>query len=55
MNATSFNGDLSRWDTSSVNDMYGMFINATSFNGDLSHWDTGKLHRGSVTGVSQIW
>ena len=28
---TSFNGDLSKWDVSSVKDMYGMFWEATFF------------------------
>ena len=34
--ATSFNGDLSSWNVSSVTDMTYMFFNAISFNGDLS-------------------
>ena len=37
--ATSFNGNLSRWDVSAVTDMDSMFKGATSFNGDLSGWD----------------
>ena len=41
--ATSFNGDLSDWDTSSVTDMSWMFLGATSFNGDLSDWDTSSV------------
>jgi surface protein len=35
---SSFNQDISGWDTSSVNDMSYMFENATSFNQDLSGW-----------------
>ena len=31
LGATSFNGDLSKWDVSSVKDMYGMFWGATFF------------------------
>merc|ERR1711959_833534 len=41
--ATSFNGDLSRWDTSKAIEMGGMFRDATSFNGDISDWDTSKV------------
>ena len=41
--ATSFNGDLSKWDVSKVTDMSAMFDGATSFNGDLSKWDVSKV------------
>ncbi|MER3319381.1 MAG: BspA family leucine-rich repeat surface protein [Allomuricauda sp.] len=41
--ATSFNGDLSSWDTSNVTDMGYMFSDATSFNADLSGWDTSNV------------
>nr|WP_321412417.1 BspA family leucine-rich repeat surface protein [uncultured Allomuricauda sp.] len=41
--ATSFNGDLSGWDTSNVTDMGGMFSGATSFNGDISGWNTASV------------
>ena len=41
--ATSFNGDLSKWDVSKVTDMQYMFNGATSFNGDLSKWDVSKV------------
>ena len=34
--ATSFNGDLSKWDVSSVTDMEAMFYNAATFNDDMS-------------------
>ena len=40
---TSFNGDISHWDTSSVTDMYEMFREAQSFNQDISNWDTGNV------------
>ena len=40
--ATSFNGDLSKWDTSQVTNVEGIFYGATSFNGDLAKWDTRK-------------
>ena len=41
--ASSFNGDLSDWDTSSVTHMHSMFDEASSFNGDLSDWDTSSV------------
>jgi surface protein len=41
--ATSFNGDLSAWDVSSVTNMYYMFEEATSFNSDLSGWDVSSV------------
>ena len=43
--ATSFNGDLSRWDVGRVTYMNSMFYGATSFNGDLSSWDVGQVTR----------
>jgi len=33
-----FNGDISEWDVSNVEDMYSMFKNS-EFNGDISKWD----------------
>ena len=35
---TTFNGDISEWDVSNVEDMYSMFKNS-EFNGDISKWD----------------
>ena len=37
--AENFNQDISGWDVSNVNNMYGMFYNAKSFNQDISSWD----------------
>jgi len=35
---TTFNGDISEWDVSNVEDMYCMF-KGSKFNGDISKWD----------------
>ena len=39
----SFNGDISKWDTSGVASMYSMFYSATSFNQPIGRWDTSKV------------
>lgn len=36
---TSFDGDLSNWNTSSIVDMSYTFKNATAFNGNVTTWD----------------
>ena len=36
---SSFNADLTGWDTAKVSTMQNMFRGATSFNGDVSTWD----------------
>ena len=41
--ATSFNGNISGWDTSSVTDMRKMFDGATSFKQDLSGWEVEQI------------
>ena len=34
--AAEFNGNISKWDVSRVQNMFGMFWGAASFNSDLS-------------------
>jgi len=41
--ATTFNQDISSWDTSSARAMDGMFEGATSFNQDIGSWDVSKV------------
>ncbi len=43
MDATTFNADISHWDTSSVTSMSGMFDGTAAFNQDISHWDTSNV------------
>ena len=40
---TTFNGDISNWDVSSVVDMNYMFYSANAFNGDISNWDVSSV------------
>jgi len=42
-NNTSFNSDISFWDTAAVTDMSNMFYKATSFNQNISFWDTSNV------------
>ena len=37
-----FNGNISKWNTSNVRNMNGMF-SGSKFNGDISNWDTGNV------------
>merc|ERR1712238_347256 len=41
--AVKFNGDVSKWDVSSVKRMAGMFNGAVKFNGDVSKWDVSSV------------
>ena len=44
MNAQKFNGDISKWDVSSVYDMEGMFLRARKFkNCSLNDWDVSNV------------
>ena len=47
---TTFNGDISHWDTSSVVDMSSMFYSASAFNQDIRNWDTSN-----VTDMSEMF
>ena len=40
---SSFNGDISGWNTSRVTDMIWMFRGATNFNQDISGWDVSSV------------
>jgi surface protein len=48
--SSSFNGNISSWDTSSVTNMRETFKNAEEFNQDLNSWDTS-----SVTGMDRMF
>lgn len=39
LNATSFNYDISNWNTANVTNMWGMFSSATSFNQNIGNWN----------------
>ncbi len=41
--ATNFNSDISRWDTSNVTNMIAMFYYAFNFNRDISSWKTSMV------------
>lgn len=37
------NPDISKWNVSKVENMWGMFYNCKKFNQDISRWDVGKV------------
>ena len=40
---STFNGDISRWNTEKVTNMYYMFHSASAFNQDIGEWNTAKV------------
>ena len=42
---STFNGDISKWDTGKVTKMSWMFWQATSFNQDIGDWNTAQVTR----------
>ena len=65
MNAYAFNNggtaNIDNWDTSSVTNMFSMFISDLVFNQDIGSWDTSKVtdvghvlsnNYSSITGIS---
>ena len=40
---STFNGDISKWDTGKVTDMRYMFYSASAFNQDIGSWNTAQV------------
>ena len=40
---STFNGDISKWDTGKVTNMYAMFYSASAFNQDIGSWNTAQV------------
>ena len=40
---STFDGDISKWDTSKVNTTYQMFSSASAFNQDIGSWNTEEV------------
>ena len=43
LDATAFNGDLSKWETHAVIDMHGTFKGASKFNKPIGNWDVSNV------------
>ena len=41
--ASTFDGDISKWNTEKVTNMYAMFYSASAFNQDIGGWNTEKV------------
>ena len=40
---STFNGDISKWDTGKVTSMFYMFYSASAFNQDIGSWNTAQV------------
>ena len=40
---STFNGDISKWNTGKVTTMYAMFYSASAFNQDIGNWNTAQV------------
>ena len=40
---STFNADISKWDTGQVTNMYSMFLWASAFNQDIGSWNTAQV------------
>ena len=54
-NNTTFNVDITDWDTSNVTNIFGMFWGASSFNQNLWAWDVGKINKNDYDTFSYIF
>ena len=42
-NKSTFDGDISKWNTAQVTDMSHMFESASAFNQDIGSWNTAQV------------